>query len=467
MDSIVNHENGNNKPLHVVMIPWLAMGHMYPYFELAKILAQKGHTVTFINSPKNIDQMPKAPKAIQPFINLVKSPLPYIEQLHGEESTLKVPLDKNGHLKLAYDGFQDHVTEILKTSKPDWVFYDHAGDWVPSIAKSLNISCAHFNVVPSWNICFANPPKDQINNDRYSPPKWVPFKTNIHFKPYEMRRTISLFKNVSGGKTASFNFDKVYSSCDLILIRATRELEGQWLDYISDRYKVPVVPVGILPPSMQIRDNEEEENDPDWVKIKAWLDSKESSSVVYIGFGSELKLNQQDLTELAHGIEQSRLPFFWALKNLKEGTLELPEGFEERTKEYGIVWKTWAPQLKILAHGSIGGCMSHCGSGSVIEKLHFGHVLVTLPYLIDQCLFSRELEERKLAIEVPRNEQDGSFTRDSIAKTLRLAIVDEEGSIYRKNAKDMGKIFGSKDLHNEYIKGFIDALQKHRVHSNN
>ena len=60
--------------------------------------------------------------------------------------------------------------------------------------------------------------------------------------------------------------------------------------------------------------------------------------------------------------------------------------------------------------------------------LNFGHVLVTLPYLLDQALFSRVLEEKKVGIEVPRSEKDGSFTRDDVAKTLKLAIVDEEGS---------------------------------------
>jgi soyasaponin III rhamnosyltransferase len=289
----------------------------------------------------------------------------------------------------------------------------------------------------------------------------------MHFKPYEIMRIKSSVQNDSGRQFTRSDTENVYSSYDLYLIRTCRELEGEWLDYLSDRHKVPVVPVGLLPPSMQIRDDEKEENNPDWVKIRAWLDSKESSSVVYIAFGSETKISQEDLTELAHGIELSRLPFFWALKNLKEGTLELPKGFEERTKERGIVWKTWAPQLKILAHGSIGGCMSHCGAGSVIEILHLGHALVTLPYLLDQCLFSRALEEKKVAIEVPRSEQDGSFTRDSVAKTLRLVIVDEEGSTYRKNAKDMGNVFRSKDLQNEYIKNFLDALQKYRVHSHN
>jgi len=476
MDSIGNGNNNidDDKPLHVVMVPWLAMGHIYPYFELAKILAQKGHYVTFINSPKNIDHMPKTPKILQPFIKLVKLSLPQIEQLpEGAESTMDVPHNMFGCLKLAYDGLQDDVTEILKTSNPDWVFYDFATEWLPSIAKSLNIPCAHYNIIPAWNTFFMDPPKDQIMIKRdFNPeemrgtPNWVPFKTSIHFKPYEIIRTISDFKDDSGGM-ARLNVNKVYSSCDLHILRTSRELEDEWLDYISEQYKAPIVLVGLLPPSMQIRDDDEEENHPDWMKIKRWLDSRESSSVVYIGFGSELRLTQKDLTELAHGIELSRLPFFWALKNLKKGTLELPKGFEDRTKERGIVWKTWAPQLKILSHGAIGGCMSHCGSGSVIEKLHFGHVLVTLPYLLDQCLFSRELAEKKVAIEVPRSEHDGSFTRDSVALTLRLAIVNEEGIIYRNNAKEMGRVFSSKELHKQYIQDFIAALQKYRVQSDN
>lgn len=460
-----------DKPLHVVMLPWLAMGHIYPYFEVAKILAQKGHSVTFINSPKNIDRMPKTPKTLEPFIKLVRLPLPHIEHLpEGAESTMDIPANKGCYLKLAYEGLEDAVAEILQTSKPDWVLYDFAAAWLPPIAKSLNIPCAHYNITPAWNKCFFDRPKHLLNSkfgleDICGPPKWVPFNTTIRLRPYEVIRAFAALKDEQTGGSTTFDLHNAYSSCDLFLLRTSRELEAEWLDYLVDTYKVPVVPVGLLPPSMQIRDVEEEDKNPDWVKIKEWLDTQEPSSVVYIGFGSELKLSQEDLAELAHGIELSGLPFFWALKNLKEGSLELPDGFEERTKERGIVWKTWAPQLKILAHGAIGGCMSHCGSGSVIEKLHFGHVLVTLPYLLDQALFSRALEEKKVAVEVPRNEQDGSFTRESVAKTLRLAIVDEEGSVYRKNAKEMGEVFSSKDLHNQYIEDFIAALYKYKAHS--
>ncbi|RDX90494.1 Soyasaponin III rhamnosyltransferase, partial [Mucuna pruriens] len=465
MDSVSCNGNGNGKTdkpkaLHVAMLPWLAMGHIYPYYETAKILAEKGHFVTFINTPKNIDRLPKPPKSLEPLMKLVRLPLPRVEHLpEGAESTMDVPITKNCFLQKAYEGLEDAVAELLKNSKPDWVLYDFAASWLPAIAKSLNIACAHYNITPAWNICFFYPSKDGRNTNLTHEPTWLPFRTTIRLRPYELMRALADLKDEETGKMPTFDLCKAFSNCDLFFVRSSRELEGEWLDYLAHAYNAPVVPVGLLPPSMQTRDVQEEDDNPDWVQINAWLDSQHPSSVVYIGFGSELKLTQQDLTELAHGIELSGLPFFWALKNLKEGILELPEGFEDRNKERGIVWKTWAPQLKILAHGAIGGCMTHCGAGSVIEKLHFGHVLVTLPYLLDQALYSRVLEEKNVAVEVPRSEQDGSFTSDSVAKTLRFAIVDEEGSTLRQNAKEMGKVFSSEQLHNHYIQDFIAALQ--------
>ena len=470
MDSIANEDG--NKPLHVVMLPWLAMGHILPFFELAKILAQKGHFVTFVNSPKNIDHMPKTPKSLEPFIELVRLPLPRIEGLpEGAESTMDISSNTTRYLKMAHEGLQDDVTKILKnSSKPDWVFYDITSGWVAPIAKSLNIQCAFYQITPAWSICFFDPPKDKVKSnltaeDICGPPNWLPFKTTIHLKPYEIIRAFSALKDESG-KMPDFDYNQLNSGCDILLLRTSRELEGEWLDYVS--YKnVPVVPVGLLPPSLQMRDVEDEENNPDWVKIKTWLGTREPSSVLFIGLGSESRLNQQDLTELALGIELSGLPFFWALKNLKEGTFELPDGFEDRTKDRGTVWKTWSPQRKILADAAIGGCICHCGASSVIEMLNFGHVLVALPDLLDQCLFSRALVERNVAIEIPRSEQDGSLTKESVAQTLRLAIVHEEGSIYRNNAKEMSKVIGSKDLHNHYIEDFIAILHKYRVHSDN
>ncbi|KAK6775060.1 hypothetical protein RDI58_026061 [Solanum bulbocastanum] len=46
----------NNKKLHFAVFPWLAFGHIIPYLELSKFIAQKGHKISFISTPRNIDQ---------------------------------------------------------------------------------------------------------------------------------------------------------------------------------------------------------------------------------------------------------------------------------------------------------------------------------------------------------------------------------------------------------------------------
>ncbi|KAK7302496.1 hypothetical protein RJT34_13386 [Clitoria ternatea] len=470
MDSVSVSSNAKtDKPLHVVMLPWLAMGHVYPCFEVSKILAQKGHNITLISTPRIIDRLPKLPQSLSPFVKLTKLPLsPYIDKNHLPEhadSTMDIPSNKLYYLKLAFDGLQEPVAEILKTSNPDWVFYDFGASWLPQVANTLNIPCAYFSPCPAWSICFFDTPKQQLGDstgnrtspeDYYGPPNWVSFPTKIGLRPFEVRKLLEDVKVNETGASPVFDLNKANSGCDMFLVRSSRDLEPEWLDFLAEFYQKPVISVGLLPPlSMQVRGSDEEENSPDWLRIKAWLDTQKESSVVYIAFGSEVTLSQENLNELALGIELSALPFFWVLR---KGSVELPHGFEDTIKDHGVVWRTWAPQPKILAHASVGGCLTHCGSGSMIENLYFGHVLVMLPFLLDQALYSRVMEEKKAGIEIPRNEQDGFFTRSSVAKALRLAMVDEEGSAYRKNAKEMGKKFSNKELDNQYIEGFIVSL---------
>ncbi|XP_057739003.1 soyasaponin III rhamnosyltransferase-like [Arachis stenosperma] len=466
------------KPLHVAMLPWLAMGHVYPCFEIAKILAQYGHFSTLISTPSIIDRLPKLPPHLSPFLKFTKLPLsPFIDTNHlnqDAESTMDIPSNKLYYLKTAFDSLQDSVSQVIKAQTPDWVFYDFAASWLPQICRNLQIPCAYFSPCPAWTICFFDTPMEQLGGDvdaatrtkpedYYGPPKWVPFPTKIGLRPHEVKKLMEHVTVNETGASPVFDLNRANSACDMFVIRSSRDLEPEWLDYLAEFYKKPVVPVGLLPP--QASDAKEDNTNidsPDWIQIKAWLDTQKGSSVVYIAFGSEVKLSQENLHELALGIEDSGLPFFWVLRNLQKGLVELPDGFEDRTKDRGIVWKTWAPQARILAHGSVGGCLTHCGSGSMIENLYFGHVLVMLPFLLDQGLYARVMEEKKVGIEIPRKEEDGSFTRSSVAKALRLAMVDEEGSAYRKNAKDMGNKFSNKDLNNQYIVDFIASLHNHK-----
>lgn len=67
------------------------------------------------------------------------------------------------------------------------------------------------------------------------------------------------------------------------------------------------------------------------------------------------------------------------------------------------------------------------GWGSAIEALAMGKPLVMVPMIMDQGLNARTMEERKVGVEVPRNERDGSF-----AKTLRLVLEGPKEPMLKK-----------------------------------
>ncbi|XWS76985.1 hypothetical protein CRYUN_Cryun01aG0225000 [Craigia yunnanensis] len=70
-----------------------------------------------------------------------------------------------------------------------------------------------------------------------------------------------------------------------------------------------------------------------------------------------------------------------------------------------------------------------------LKRLYkFGHTLVALPFVFDQPLNARLLVEKGLAVEIDRGE-DGSYDKNDIAKSLRLAMVSKEGEGLRARAK--------------------------------
>ncbi|KAF3626603.1 hypothetical protein FXO38_29165 [Capsicum annuum] len=72
---------------------------------------------------------------------------------------------------------------------------------------------------------------------------------------------------------------------------------------------------------------------------------------------------------------------------------------------------------------------------------------------------ARFLVEKGLGIEVERNEEDGSFTRNEIEKALRYAMVSEEGEELRVRAKEAAAIFGDQKLHDSYVASLVEYLK--------
>lgn len=455
---------GKSGSLHVAMFPWLAFGHFIPFLDLSKFIAQRGHKVSFISTPRNVDRLPKIPLEFASSITFVKIPLPRVDGLpENVEATVDLGGLDVAVLKKAYDGLEPELTRFLEYSAPDWIIYDFAPYWLPPIADKLNISKSFFSIYPAASMAFFVPsfealiagtdPRTKVE-DFMVPPKWIPFESKVAYKLHESRWMVGS-KNLDGsGVSDSYRLGSVIKGADVVLMRYCQEFEGQWLKLVEDLQQRPIIPVGLMPPLVE---KSSLENNESWIAIKDWLDGQGKGSVVYVALGSEVSLNQLQLSELALGLELSRVPFFWALRNPSG----LPEEFEDRVKG-GIVWKNWAPQLNILSHDSVGGFLTHCRWSSSIEGLTFGHPLIMLPFVIDTGLIARLLEEKQVGIEIPRNDVDGSYTSNSVANSVRLVMVENEGKVFKDKAKEIGAIFGDQDLHNSYLQKCVDYLENNR-----
>ncbi|XWS70039.1 hypothetical protein CRYUN_Cryun03dG0015000 [Craigia yunnanensis] len=453
--------------LHIAMFPWLAYGHIMPFLEISKFLAQKGHRISYISTPNNISRLPKLPSHLSSNISFVKFPLPQIHGLPpGVESTADIPIHKVPYLKKAYDKLEVPLTEFLKTSHVNWIIHDFAPHWLSGVATPLGINLVFFSIFNATLLTFLGPPSALLGDLRKRPedftvvPKWIDYPCNIAYKLHEMvSHQECMDEDVSDFQRTG----QVIQGCQIVTMRSCFEFEPHQIQLLSKLYQKPVVPVGLLPPTLP---SNEDKRDEEWEATKKWLDSKEEKSVFYVALGSEVSLSQELMHQLAFGLEKSNLPFIWVVRNrpLVEGQMghqnKIPPGFEERVSDRGLVLRDWAPQLRILAHSSVGGFLTHCSWSSIIEALKLGRALILFSGASsDQGLNARLLHGKKVGLEIERNEQDGSFTSDLVAQRIRQVMVEPEGEMIRANAWAMRETFDNEELSNNYLEGFNRLIE--------
>ncbi|XP_031484128.1 UDP-glycosyltransferase 91C1 [Nymphaea colorata] len=463
-----------NQRCHVVMFPWLAFGHLIPFLELSRSLATRGFKVSFISTPRNIKRLPGVPLELSAQLSLVGFPLPPDDGLPEDaEATIDVELDTVQYLKRAYDGLRAPFEKFVEMTSPDWIIYDCVAYWVPQVASRFSIPCAYFCAFsaaaaavfgPTWQLTGE---RSRSTPEEYAVvPEWINFPSTVKFSKYE---AISICSTLGVPDVTAMlgwkRYATVIEGCDVVLIRSCTEYEGPYVGLLREIFGKPVKPVGLLPPAQDFWEPRATQMNPKWASCFSWLDAQAPNSVVFVGFGSECKLSVEQIHELAFGLEQSGLPFIWALRNplgLPAQVDVLPEGYRTRLGQRGLVCMDWVPQVKILAHPSIGGHLFHSGWGSIIESLEHGIPLILVPMILDQGLNARLAEEKMVGIEIERNEMDGTFTRDDVAKALRLVMVEDEGEPLRAKAREMRSVFGNKGLQDEYIGGLVEYMNDQR-----
>ncbi|KAM3382976.1 hypothetical protein P3S68_008551 [Capsicum galapagoense] len=234
------------------------------------------------------------------------------------------------------------------------------------------------------------------------------------------------------------------------IINSCREVEGKYIDLLANAKRKPSWAFGPLHMLLESHDSiSYSSSNMTRHECLEFLDKQDATSVIFVSFGATTTLSQEQVNELALGLEQSNHRFIWVLRKgsddkeklrEKDGKIELPEGFEERVEGRGMV-VNWAPQLEILRHSSTGGFLSHCGWNSCFESISMGVPLATWPISYDQpsnAVYVTNL----LKIGIPVRswaQREELVTASTIEKAVKTLMGTTEGEEMRQRAVELSK----------------------------
>ncbi|KAH7842011.1 hypothetical protein Vadar_000460 [Vaccinium darrowii] len=235
-----------------------------------------------------------------------------------------------------------------------------------------------------------------------------------------------------------FTTGYIYNSC--------RSIEGAYIDLIAkDQFNKLIWAIG---PSNLGSDSDKRNSNTPKHNCLEWLDKQAPNSILYVSFGTTTTMTDEEIKELAIGLEQSEQKFIWVFRDADKGDIfagevkkgKLPEGFEDRVKEVGIVVTDWAPQVEILGHPSTGGFMSHCGWNSCLESITMGVPVAAWPMHSDQPK-NAFLVTDILKVGLPVNtweQREKIVSSSTIAKVVKKLMASKEGEEIRKRAEELG-----------------------------
>ncbi|KAK1396632.1 Flavanone 7-O-glucoside 2''-O-beta-L-rhamnosyltransferase-like [Heracleum sosnowskyi] len=143
---------GENSRMSIVMIPFLAHGHISPFLELAKQLAKRRFSMYLCSTPINLASI-KNRIHENDNIQLIELHLPSSPELPPRyHSTNGLPSHLNLILQQALEKAAPLFVNILKDIKPDLVIYDLMPSWPAEVALSLDIPAVYF-LVSAAAIC--------------------------------------------------------------------------------------------------------------------------------------------------------------------------------------------------------------------------------------------------------------------------------------------------------------------------
>ncbi|CAO2829989.1 unnamed protein product [Amaranthus hypochondriacus] len=432
----------NNTTTHILAFPFPAQGHILPLLNLTHKLALLGHKITILITPKNLPilnpLLSTHPSSIQTLI----LPFPPHPKLPSDIENVKdIGNSGNTPIIASLSKLENEVIKWFKShpNPPQVIISDVFLGYTQIWAQKLNIPRIGFVTSGAFVTCVFDHLLNNIN--KFKNPSCVYFE-NIPRSPFFHEKQLpSLYRKYKkddpdweiviksfADNTKSWAY--VFNSFD--------GLEGEFLDHMKKELSHERV-FSIGPLSSIYESKRVSVDTIAGSGVLHWLDKWQiAGCVLYVCFGSQKVLTKQQIEAVALGLEQSMTRFVWVVK--EQDSPWIPNGFEDRISDRGLIVKGWAPQVDILNHNAVGGFLSHCGWNSTLESITAGVMILAWPMEADQFQNAKLLVEYvQLAVGVCEGE-------DTVPDPNELGRVIKESMSENIPQKENVKVMKQKAL---------------------
>ncbi|KAF3340240.1 putative cis-zeatin O-glucosyltransferase [Carex littledalei] len=433
----------NKENVSIVVVPFPAQGHLNQLLHLSIVLSSHGLTVYYAALATHIHQaISRLEGWHASTIDLIRFhelPIPpFASPAPNPNSSLFFP----SHLEPLFKAFEDvrpHLANLLRSlsisSRRVVVISDNVISFAASEAAALP------NCEPYTFRCV--PPSVSLPREGQDSPAGALLRSLGLKAPstddWISEEMLAFFRSRSESKPE-------YSG---MLINTCRLIEGEFLDFFMkqqpDFIGKKVFAIGPVNPTV-ITDQTTKPRH----HCLDWLDKQPPASVLYVSFGSNTSISDDQIQQLAIGLLNSEQKFIWVLREADRGDAftelrengrqnKLPAGFMGRIHGKGIVIGDWAPQLEILSHKSIACFMSHCGWNSCMESISMGVPMLTWPMHSDQpwnsVLVSDYLKVGVIVRDWKRRKE--VLFAVEIEKVIKEVMVGDKGEEIKRRAREL------------------------------
>ncbi|KAK7350429.1 hypothetical protein VNO77_09064 [Canavalia gladiata] len=432
----------------IAMVPSPGLSHLIPLVEFAKELVLQNHNlhVTFL-----IPTLGSPTPSTKALLNTLPPNMDFTILPQANMPDLPESIETATKMKLIVKNSIPFLHEALKslTSQTHLialVFGIFSTD-AHYLAKQFNLLSYAFYASGATilSFCLSLPKLDKTTSNEFfsdliktvSVPGCVnPFQVKDLPTPVLRERSSETYKSF-------LDVCQTLSLVDGVIVNTFMDLEPNVIRTLQEKDGPCVYPIG---PIIQTKSSREINGS----MCMTWLDNQSPNSVLFVSFGSGGTLSHDQLNELAFGLELSGHKFLWVMRapNKFAGSayfigqnvdpLEyLPNGFFDRTKGQGLVVPSWAPQIEVLGHKSIGGFLSHCGWNSTLESVVNGVPMIAWPLFGEQRMNAIILiDELKVAVRPIVDESD-IVKREEVANVVKRVMEGEEGLEMRKRMQEL------------------------------